>query len=57
MKERIVALTTALAVLLFASSASASPVIQIWSCDLIDGHSGADVIEASSDWLNARQGH
>lgn len=53
MKKRIVSTVAVSAMILFASPAFANPVIQIWACEVINGHSSAEAIEVSSAWLEA----
>ena len=52
MKKIIIASLTASVMFLFTASAFAD-VIEVWSCKLNDGKTGADVVAASSVWLKA----
>jgi hypothetical protein len=51
MNNNLVASLAASVLLLFTASASADSVLHIWSCELNDGKTGPDVVEASSAWL------
>jgi hypothetical protein len=53
MKKIIIASLTASVVFLFTASAYADSILQLWSCKLNDGKTGADVISASAAWLKA----
>jgi len=53
MKKIIIASLTASVLFLFAAPAYADSILQLWSCKLNDGKTGADVIAASSAWLKA----
>ena len=48
---------TLLGVLLLGSVASANAaVVQVWTCTLNEGKTGADIMQASSAWLAAAKG-
>ena len=51
MKKRLIASLTASVMLLFTASAFADSVVHIWTCELNDGKTGADVEAVSSAWL------
>ncbi len=53
MKKIIIASLTASVMFLFTAPAYADSIVQIWSCKLNDGKTGADVVAASSVWLKA----
>ena len=53
MKKRIIASLTASVMFLFTIPVHADSVIQIWSCELHDGKTMADIVELSSAWLKA----
>ena len=53
MKKIIIASLTASVMFLFTASAYADSIVQLWSCKLNDGKTGADVVAASSVWLKA----
>ena len=53
MKKIIIASLTASVMFLFTAPAYADSILQLWSCKLNDGKTGADVIAASSAWLKA----
>ncbi len=52
MKKLIIASLTASMMFLFTAPAYAG-IVQLWSCKLNDGKTGADVVAASSVWLKA----
>jgi len=53
MKKIIIASLTASVMFLFTAPAYADSIVQLWSCKLNDGKTGADVVAASSVWLKA----
>ena len=53
MKKRIIALLTASVMFMFTIPVHADSVVQIWSCELHDGKTMADIVELSSAWLKA----
>ena len=53
MKKIIIASLTASVMFLFTAPAYAGSIVQLWSCELNDGKTEADVVAASSVWLKA----
>ena len=53
MKKAFIGSFTAALMLLFTAPAFADSVLQIWSCQLEDGKTPADLMAASSVWLKA----
>ena len=53
MNKKLVASLAASVLLLFSASASADSVLHIWSCQLNDGKTVQDAVDASSTWLKA----
>lgn len=53
MKKTIIASLIASVMFLFTAPAYADSILQLWSCKLNDGKTGADVVAASSVWLKA----
>ncbi len=53
MKKIIIASLTASVMFLFTVPAYADSIVQLWSCKLNDGKTGADLVAASSAWLKA----
>lgn len=51
MKRRLIASLAASVMFFFTASAFADSVVHIWTCELNDGKTSADVVAASSDWL------
>lgn len=52
MKNRIIALSLALTMLLFAGQASAN-IVQLWECRTNDGSTADDVMRVSKEWTDA----
>ena len=52
MNKKLLA-SLAASILLFTASASADSVLHIWSCQLNDGKTIQDAVDASSAWLKA----
>ena len=53
MKKVTIASLTASVMFLFIAPAYGDSILQIWTCELNDNKTGADVIAASSVWLKA----
>ena len=52
-KKRPLVTSTVLLMLLFAESAFADSVVQVWTCTLRDGKTGEELIAVSEAWLKA----
>jgi hypothetical protein len=53
MNKKLIASLTASVMFLFAVSAYADSVVQVWSCKLNDDKTNADLVAVSSAWLKA----
>ena len=53
MKKKALVTSAVLSMILFAGSAFADSVVQVWHCTLNDGKSGEDVVAVSEAWLKA----
>ena len=56
MKNKIMKLFSILILIAFAIPASANSVLQVWSCDLKEGKTSAELEAVSSSWFKATKG-